>query len=349
MELAREANARGDWRAAGFASDEQWYAQASRSDHRTARLVTETSEALTALPALDEAVSIGELTLDQAAAAAPLATPETDAELARIAVGKAPREIALEARRLNPPKLADDQALYKRRRLSMKWIDGGRELVFSGQLPLEQGVVFENAIWDAAKTLRAADKKHGSETLDWQQYTADALVSLARRDSTDGVTRRRPATMVVHLSEDGTPPMLEGSGPISIETAERHTCDSRRLFIKPHGSDIVHSHTGRCSSDQQFWALIKRSGHCQYPGCTSTRELEAHHTNRSHKAAKPRPTTSSSSARATISASTITESAPAAPARTPSTPTPPSAASRPAGHTPHLLENRKIGRSRRGE
>ena len=24
-------------------------------------------------------------------------------------------------------------------------------------------------------------------------------------------------------------------------------------------------------------ALIKRSGHCQYPGCTSTYELDAHH------------------------------------------------------------------------
>lgn len=279
MELAREGNARGDWKAAGFASHEAWIAEGCRTGHRTAKVVAETSEALAELPHLEEGVRTGELTLEQVAAAAPNARPETDAELARTAVGKRPSEIARVARTLNPPKVADDQALYRRRKLSMKWIDGGRELVFSGQLPLEQGVIFENSIWEAAKALRAADKRNG-ETLAWQQYTADALVTLVRRDDANPAgraTRRSPATVVVHLSEDGTPPLLEGSGPMSFETAERQACDSRRLFIKPKDSDIVHTHMGRCSSDAQFRALIKRSGHCQYPGCTWGRELEAHH------------------------------------------------------------------------
>ena len=42
------------------------------------------------LPALDEALAAGALSLDQVAAAAEFATPETDAELARVAVGQAP-------------------------------------------------------------------------------------------------------------------------------------------------------------------------------------------------------------------------------------------------------------------
>ena len=71
--------------------------------------------------------------------------------------------------------------------------------------------------------------------------------------------------------------MLEGAGPISPETAERLTCDARRLTIKPHGRDLVHSRVGRCASYAQHRALRKRSGHCQYPGCTATRELQAHH------------------------------------------------------------------------
>ena len=80
----------------------------------------------------------------------------------------------------------------------------------------------------------------------------------------------------MHLSDDA-PPLLEGAGPISPETAERLTCDARRLAIKPSGRDLVHSRVGRCASYPQQRALHKRSGHCQYPGCTATRELEAHH------------------------------------------------------------------------
>ena len=62
----------------------------------------------------------------------------------------------------------------------MTWTRGRRELAFSGRLPLEQGAAFEQAIWSIAKPQRAADKKTGT-VLEWQQYTADALVTLATR------------------------------------------------------------------------------------------------------------------------------------------------------------------------
>ena len=40
----------------------------------------------------------------------------------------------------------------------------------------------------------------------------------------------------------------------------------------------MHSRVRRCASYAQQRALYKRSGgHCQYPGCTAERELEAHH------------------------------------------------------------------------
>ena len=152
----READDEGDWQAAGCSSSAQWLAQISSSDHRTAKRITHTSDALRDLPALDHALSTGALTLDQVAAAAEFATPESDAELARVAVGKAPSAIALVARTLAPPKVEDDQALYERRSLSMTWTRGRRELAFSGRLPLEQGAAFEQAIWNIAKPQRAA-------------------------------------------------------------------------------------------------------------------------------------------------------------------------------------------------
>jgi hypothetical protein len=60
------------------------------------------------------------------------ATPETDAQLARVAVGRAPGEIALVARTINPPSVSEDAELYERRCLSMSWTPGRRELILHG-------------------------------------------------------------------------------------------------------------------------------------------------------------------------------------------------------------------------
>jgi hypothetical protein len=274
-EIARDAEDEGDWHAAGCSSSAQWLAQVCSSDFRTAARLARTSSALRLLPALDHALSTGALTLDQVAAAAPFATPGTDAELARVALGKPPSQIALAARTMVPPVVEDDEALYVRRALRLSWTPGGRELVFSGCLPLEQGAVFEHAIRSIAKDQRAIDKQAGT-VLEWQQSTADALVTLAQGGGAGGGVKRSRTTLIVHLSADA-PPLLEGSGPISPETAGRLACDARRLTIKPRGRDLVHSRMGRCASYAQQRALYKRSGHCQYPGCTAARELEAHH------------------------------------------------------------------------
>jgi hypothetical protein len=275
-QIVREADDDGDWQAAGCSSSAQWLAQVSGSDHRSALQITRTASALRALPALDHALSTGVLTLDQVAAATEFATPATDARLARSAVGTTPSSIALAARTLAPPVVEDDQLLYARRALSMSWTRGRRELCFNGRLPLEHGAAFEQAIWSIAKARRATDKQTGT-ILDWQQSAADALITLTRQSGdVDGTARRSPTTLIVHVSDDA-PPLLEGAGPLSPETAERLTCDARRLTIKPSGRDLVHSRVGRCASYAQQRALHKRSAHCQYPGCTATRELEAHH------------------------------------------------------------------------
>ena len=292
-QIVREADDDGDWRAAGCSSSAQWLAQVCSSDHRTAVQITRTSDALRGLPALDHALSTGALTLDQVAAAVEFATPGTDTELARIAVGKAPSAIALAARTLAPPTVEDDRALYERRALSMSWTRGRRELVFGGRLPLEQGVAFEQAIWNFAKRQRAIDKQSGI-VLDWQQSAADALVALAgqntRRGGADGAVRLRSATLIVHVSDD-RPPLLEGAGPLSPETAERLVCDARRLAIKPSGRDLVHSRVGRCASYAQQRALHKRSAHCQYPGCTTATSSKHITSSRSSVAARRSSTT----------------------------------------------------------
>ena len=97
-QVLRVADDHGDWQAAGCASSAEWFAQLAGSDHRTAARLTGTATALRVLPALDEALATGALSLDQVAAAVEFATPATDAELARVAVGQAPSTIGVAAR-----------------------------------------------------------------------------------------------------------------------------------------------------------------------------------------------------------------------------------------------------------
>ncbi len=88
--------------------------------------------------------------------------------------------------------------------------------------------------------------------------------------------RRSATTLIVHLSDD-EPPLLEGAGPLSPETAERLACDARRLTIK------LQRARSRALARRALRVLraaaraAQALSHCQYPGCTAARELEAHH------------------------------------------------------------------------
>ena len=274
------------------------------------------------------------LTLDQVAAAAEFATPASDAELARVAVGKAPSTIALAARTLAPPKVEDDQALYERRSLSMTWTRGRRELAFSGRLPLEQGAAFEQAIWSIAKTQRAADKQAGTLP-EWQQSAADALVTLARQGgaSRDGGVRRSPTTLIVHLSDDG-PALLEGAGPLSRETAERLACDARRLTHqtqRPRPPPLTRRDAAPPTRSNAHCTSAPRTANT--PAAPPPANSKPITSSRSSTAARPNSTTSSCSAPGITNSSTTTTSTRAATPSSPHSKTRPGAPSPPTSHT----------------
>ncbi len=183
-----------DWRAAGCSSSAQWLAHVCSSDYRAAKRITETSAALRSLPALDHAMSTGALSLDQVAAAAEFATPESDAELARVAVGKPPSVIALAARTLAPPVVEDDEALYARRALSMSWTRGRRELAFSGRLPLEQGAgvrAGDLGYREAAARGRQADRQRHRVAAVGRRRARHARPTRRRRRWRSSAVRRR--------------------------------------------------------------------------------------------------------------------------------------------------------------
>src|SRR3954467_2884279 len=78
--LVRAGDDERDWQAAGCSSSAQGVAQVGNSDYGTAKRISDVSEALREQPAIGEAMSSGELTIDQGAAALKHATPETDTQ-----------------------------------------------------------------------------------------------------------------------------------------------------------------------------------------------------------------------------------------------------------------------------
>ena len=182
---------RGDWKAAGCSSQ----CAVARADHEQRlphRRAHHANQRGTARPARarPRASARARSTLDQVAAAAPLATPESDAEIARIAVGKAPSQIALAARTIVPPKVADDQALYERRALQHDLDERQAASSPSADAAARAGRRVRAGHPEHRQEQRAADKQDGT-ILDWQQSAADALVTLARQAGDGG--RRREA------------------------------------------------------------------------------------------------------------------------------------------------------------
>ena len=228
-QLVREADDDGDWRAAGCSSSAQWFAQVSSSDHRTAVRITKTSVALRSLPALDHAMSTGALTLDQVAAAAEFATPESDAELARVAVGKPPSAIGLVARTLAPPVVEDDQALYARR-ASEHDVDAWAARAVSER----------PAAARAGRRLRAGDLGHrqgaarGSTSRQAASSTGSSRPPTRSSHSpstaaASGGVRRSATTLIVHLSDDAA---AVHRGRRAAQPRDRRTARLRRTA--PH-------------------------------------------------------------------------------------------------------------------
>ena len=155
------------------------------------------------------------------------------------------------------------------------------------------------------ETERARDKQAGT-ILEWQQYGRRCARHPRHAAAAAMAARRRsPTTLIVHLSDDA-PPLLEGAGPLSVETAE-----SARLRRAPAHDQAAADATsctrasGAAPPTRSSARCYKRSGgHCQYPGCTAAARARGAPPHRSRASAAGRSsTTSSCSAPATTSSS----------------------------------------------
>jgi hypothetical protein len=223
---------------------------------RTTKTNLELARALESLPAVAEQLAEGELSIEQAAPLAQLATPETDSEWAQRGPNVSPMDLQALVRRQQRPS-SEDAAARREARMLRIWREQHSGMV-AGRFRIADvdGVLVEKVFLGLTEKMRPA-KGQAWDSLDHRQ--ADALVQLCRDYSDVEVTQRtrsRPQ-IVIHQRVDGTvdcdgiqlaDATVEGLMPeatVKIRTEdphglEQHTTRARRAAPHDH-----HPHPAR--------------------------------------------------------------------------------------------------------
>ncbi|OLT09526.1 hypothetical protein BJF90_44155 [Pseudonocardia sp. CNS-004] len=102
----------------------------------------------------------------------------------------------------------------------------------------------------------------------------------AARDEAGPVVERGTTQVVVHLDVSSGAARIAGGPEIPASTAERLACDARvqLLLDDREGNRMYLGRSRRLATPAQITALVARDGErCQFPGCTHTHYLQAHH------------------------------------------------------------------------
>ena len=251
-----------------------WLAAAGALTHAHAGEFVRRARALEELPAVAAAYEEGELSGDQVAAIAQVATPETDSAWVEDAQRLSVPQLQAAARRGRPVPEGDAAAAHKARELTW-WADEEHHCVhLRGRLPAAEGTVVVSA-------LEAAAARYGPDpaTGVYERHAglvADALVELVAAGS--GVRRSEGArpTVVVHVDapvlvgDDGAAEVIGAADvAVSPETARRLACDAY-LECSWDGPDGRPLGVGRRSRTVPAWMARQvrhRDRCCRFPGC----------------------------------------------------------------------------------
>jgi hypothetical protein len=215
---------------------------------RTTKTNLELARALEALPAIAAQLAEGELSVEQAAPLAQLATPETDREWALRGPNVSPIDLQALVRRQERPS-AGDAAARREARMLRIWREQHSGMVVGRfRLADVDGVLLEKVFLELTEKMRPA-KGQAWDSLDHRQ--ADALVQLCRDYSDVEVTQRtrsRPQ-VIIHRRHDGrvdcdgipladtTVEDLLGHATIKVRTEDAHGLEqhtTRARAATPH-------------------------------------------------------------------------------------------------------------------
>ena len=295
------------WRGDGSLSMRDWLIAQCHVSRARARTLVESAAKAIDLPALSGALSEGRLTLDVFAPLASVATPETDADLARASEHWTPKQARDLVSEVKGATDADAASQFRHRFVRF---DDERRLVWA-QLTGDSYALVKSAILGRA---RRHDHPSTSDPdyVRFESRCADALVQIcveqgrkkpsthaaavAATSTTAAATNAAAVaepvhggartTMIVHtdldrlLYGDGYGhASIEGVGPISAEVARRLACNAHITlsFDAPDGFSLDQKQMERDPSQAQRIEIRRRDKGCRFPGCGCKNVTDVHH------------------------------------------------------------------------
>jgi hypothetical protein len=280
------------WRGDGSLSMRDWLVARCHISRSRARVLVDASKRLRDLPALSGALSDGRLTLDVFAPLAVVATPETDAELARVSEHWTPRQARQLLAEIKGATDSDAAARIQRRFVRF---DDERRLLWA-QLSSDSYALVKSAVMSRARR-HDHPSAHAPDYERFESRCADALVQICLEQGQKRPVSRTGAnaapvhggartTMIVHtdldrlLYGDGYGhASLQGVGPISAEVARRLACtaDITVSFDAPDGTSLNQKQLVRDPSEAQRIEIRRRDNGCRFPGCGCRNVTDVHH------------------------------------------------------------------------
>ena len=299
------------WRGDGALSMRDWLVARCHISRARARTLVDAAARTRELPALSGAFADGRLTLDVLAPLAAVATPQTDAGLAKAAEHWTPRQARQFVAEVKGATDAEAAAQVQRRFVRF---DDQRNLIWA-QLTSDSYALVKSALVGRA---RRHDHPSANDP-DYERFEsrcADALVQICveqgqgakagagastgrpggaaadQRASTGTGPNTTPVhggartTMIVHtdldrlLYGDGYGhASLQGVGPISAEVARRLACNAHITlsFDAPDGATLDQKKLERDPSEAQRIEIRRRDNGCRFPGCGCRHVTDVHH------------------------------------------------------------------------
>jgi hypothetical protein len=268
------------WRGQGARDLAHWLSMRYGISTWKAHRWVAASRRLPELPAVAEAFASGELSLDKTVELTRFATEPDERRLVSWA-----REVSVASVRRRADRCvridADEVVADERgRRLEWWWLDEGRRLGLSGELPAAQGAVIVKALERTAERLPAMPDEDPAWAVDARH--ADALVALCSSAVASDADADR-ATVVLHASVDGSGMLadaeIEGGTAVARSVAERLVCDARiQVALADHDDRVLGlTSTRREPSATMLRHLRYRDRGCRFPGCGTVAFTQAHH------------------------------------------------------------------------
>lgn len=301
LELIAEFDRREGWGHEGCASCAQWVSWKCAIAPGAAREHVRVARRLGDLPAVRAAFARGELSYSKVRALTRIDQAQDELELvslARHATAAQLERIVQATRRVIAVEEGTERA-HRQRSLTWSYDDDGA-LVLRGRLPAEQGALLVCALEAARDRLgppaptAASDVPAGTspegETIGARNV--DALLALAETALGEQPAGRSADRYQVVVHVDAA--VLAGADaggeqaagrcelaagvPLPAEAVRRLACDGSLVrIVEQDGWPLSVGRRTRSVPPALRRALQSRDGGCRFPGCTSTRRVDAHH------------------------------------------------------------------------